>query len=495
MASKTETRAASGPVPLPALARALVAGSLPGELEGFSPADRSSAAAFVLQALSARRPGQPSIAVDTLADSGGRRHMRLAVVNDDMPFLVDSVAAVVSAHGLVIDRLLHPVLPVARDAKGALVSIGGEGARESVIYIETDRADARSRSEIRTMIGQALSDVRQAVADWAELRATMTGDADGLDGEDSALLGWLADNNFTLLGAARFDAAGAFTDGIGIARSKGEDLLSVAARKKALAVFRAGGASLIVVKSNLASTVHRRVPLDLLIVARRTGRKVSGLTNHAGLWTSAALGRSATDIPLLRARLAALQAKYRFDPQGHAGKALAQALSTLPHDVAISIAEADLERLALAAMSIADRPRPKLELVSAPLDRHVFAFVWLPRDELTTARRVAIAQMLADAAGGHLLSWAIELGDGDVAMIRYTIDVRGGALPDAAPLNDRIESMVRGWQPAVEAGLARLFDSGQAARMALRYAGAFPAGYRSGAGPDEPARALLSKRR
>ena len=51
-------------------------------------------------------------------------------------------------------------------------------------------------------------------------------------------------------------------------------------------------------------------------------------------------------------------------------------------------------------MSLADRPRPKLVLAQSILGRHLFAFVWLPRDELTTARRLAIGDMLAEAANG-----------------------------------------------------------------------------------------------
>ena len=39
----------------------------------------------------------------------------------------------------------------------------------------------------------------------------------------------------------------------------------------------------------------------------------------------------------------------------------------------------------MTAMSLADRPRPTLLLVRAILKGHLFAFVWLPRDELTTA--------------------------------------------------------------------------------------------------------------
>ena len=49
--------------------------------------------------------------------------MRLAIVNDDMPFLVDSVAAALAANRIDIHRLLHPVLPVRRDGSGRLTAV------------------------------------------------------------------------------------------------------------------------------------------------------------------------------------------------------------------------------------------------------------------------------------------------------------------------------------------------------------------------------------
>lgn len=475
------------------IAKALASDSLPGELHDFGPKARSAAAEFVLSALKQRKSGTSSLAIDTLVNENGQRQMRLAVVNADMPFLVDSVAAVVASHGIVIDRLLHPVMGIVRDAGGALTDIAVRTAREakaeSVIYIETERADAKTRAEIREMIEANLVDVRHAVTDWEKLTDLMKADAAAMaDPGDAALLNWFANNRFTLLGHAEFGAAGDVNQAIGIARTRAEGLLSLSARKGAMAWFQAGQGAILVVKSNLLSPVHRRVPLDLIIAPRRSGGKITGLSIHAGLWTSAALSTPPQDVPVLTERLTALQAKYKFDPAGHAGKALGHALSTLPRDILISINADDLETLTLTAMSIADRPRPKLDLVAAPLDRHLFAFVWLPRDELTTARRVAIGDMLATAAAARLLNWSIELGDGEVALLRYMLDLReGGTIPATAPLNQRIEAMVRGWQPAVEVSLARIGDRGQAARLALRYAGAFPLGYRTGAGPDEAA--------
>src|SRR3546814_8656472 len=79
---------------------------------------------------------------------------------------------------------------------------------------------------------------------------------------------------------------------------------------------------------------------------------------------------------MLRARLAELMAKFGFDPAGHAGKALAHALTALPHDLLIAFDGESLERLALTSMSITDRPRPKLVTVKSALGRHLFVFVW-----------------------------------------------------------------------------------------------------------------------
>jgi glutamate dehydrogenase len=76
-----------------------------------------------------------------------RRSTRIAIVNDDMPFLVDSIASVLAAHQIDIHRLLHPVLAVRRDGEGRLTEVRWTATpgerRESMIYIEGDRVDAK----------------------------------------------------------------------------------------------------------------------------------------------------------------------------------------------------------------------------------------------------------------------------------------------------------------------------------------------------------------
>ena len=477
-----------------ALAARLTKGALPGELQGFGKTERADAAAFVAATAGQRTSGTAAIALEPLPTIGGgadlRRRMRLAIVNDDMPFLVDSIAGTISAHDVSIDRIIHPVLRVTRDAGGALTQVDDTGTPESMIYIELERADARDRRDLVAALAKSLTDVRAAVGDWSAMQAAMAADAEPLPpGEGAALLKWLLNRNFTLLGHETWISGKTEPSAtLGIARNpQPVPLLAETSRALAIDWFERGGEAPLLLKSSLVSAVHRQVPLDLAVVPVRTGKAITGLSVHAGLWTSAALSAPPQDVPVLRTHLAALEAKFGFDPRSHTGKALTHALAALPHDLITAFPPAALEEVALTAMSLADRPRPKLVLVKSVLERHLFAFVWLPRDDLTTARRVAIGEMLAAAANASLLNWSIAMDD-SVALLRFTIDIRGaGAMPDTALLDARIARMVRGWVPAVEAALGDLVDPARAARLALKHAASFPNGYRGANSPEEAA--------
>ncbi len=484
-----------------ALAARLTKGALPGELQGFGKAEQAEAATFMAATGETRPEGRPVMALEPMAGSDPRRRMRLAIVNDDMPFLVDSIASTIGAHDIVIDRIIHPVVRVSRAADGTLSKVVGTraeegGTPESMIYIELERADARERRALLAALDANLADVRSAVGDWQAMQDRLAADAAALEArgeaEGAALLRWFLDRNFTQLGHENWQD-GTSERPLGIARHDHDvPILAEASRALAMAWFEKGGEAPLLLKSNQISGVHRHVPLDLALVPLRRGKKVTGLSIHAGLWTSAALKAPPQEVPVLRARLAALEAKFGFDPIGHTGKALTHALASLPHDLITAFDVGALEEVALTAMSLADRPRPKLVLVRSTLGRHLFAFVWLPRDDLTTARRVAIGEMVAEAAKGSLLNWSIAMEDGVVAQIRYTIDVRGdGVMPDTAALDARIARMVRGWVPAVEAALAEAVEPARATRLALRHAATFPPAYRSGSSAEEAARDIL----
>ncbi|MDB5726364.1 MAG: glutamate dehydrogenase, partial [Novosphingobium sp.] len=307
-----------------ALAKRLQHEVLPGESR-FTRHELEAAAALVAAAAERRQPGDPILAFETVSD-GERRFTRFAAINDDMPFLVDSVAGVFAARGLPIDRLVHPIVSVVRDKAGRLTGVGDAGTPESIIYLETPRADARTRRDVVAELRASLAAVRAAVSDWPQMQAAMAADAEALeDPEGAELLRWLKDDMLTQLGHVTRRRGGDLHEPLGICRTGGEALLSPASYDQAFEYFAGGGSAPLIVKSNAISTVHRRVPLDVFIVPVIEGGKITALSVHAGIWTSGALAAPPERVPRLRLRLAELMKKRGFAPTSHAGKALIHA--------------------------------------------------------------------------------------------------------------------------------------------------------------------------
>jgi glutamate dehydrogenase len=471
---------------------------LPGE-PLLSPERLDEAAAFVLEAARQRSEGEAALLVRSA--SGTRRCTRIAIVNRDMPFLVDSIASTIAAQGLAIDLLMHPILQVARDAEGRLAGLpakeGADTRPESLIYLETERTDAKARRTLEQELATTLADVRAAVADWPKMRELIGEDADRVDDpEGSELLRWLGGGMLTQLGHVTRRRDGGEAQRLGICRKSARELAADETYDRAFAWFDKGGRSPLIVKANRLSRVHRRVPLDLFVVPVLENGKATALSVHAGIWTSAALATPPEQVPVLRRHLAEIGAEFDFPRDSHDAKALVHALTVLPHDLIIGFSESDLARVATAMMAIADRPRPRLALVMAPLKRHLFAFVWLPRDMMSTTVRLQIQALLERSTGAETLDWSLQIEGGNLAMLRYVLDFRGRASrPDAAAIDAELQDMLRGWSDAVEAALSDLGEAGRAAALAAKYAEAFPPSYRTAYGAAEAAQDIERIRR
>nr|WP_235913132.1 NAD-glutamate dehydrogenase domain-containing protein [Croceibacterium salegens] len=467
---------------------------LPGE-KGLSTAHMAEAAAFLFEAAAQRDADEPSILIRTA--HGDRRFMRVAVVNDDMPFLVDSIAMAIAAQGLAIDLLVHPIVGAVRDAKGKLTALPEDYAgapRESMIYLETARVDAKERRELERALATALADVRAAVQDWPKMRELMAADADRIeDKEGATLLRWLESGMLTQLGHVTRLRDGSRSQLLGICRKSARDLLADDSYDRAFAWFdrqegEPAARAPLIIKANRLSKVHRRVPLDLFIVPLVEDGKVVALSIHAGVWTSAALLTPPDEVPVLRRQLTAMMELFDFPPASHDGKALLHALTTLPHDLVIGFSDRDIARVATAMMALGERPRPRAALVMAPLARHLFAFVWLPRDMLSTEVRLQIQHMLEEETEADTLDWSLVVEGGNLAMLRYVLDFRGHEhTPDGAAIDDRLQHVLRGWSEAVEAELQG-YEAGRAAALAARFGESFPPSYRATYGPAEAAR-------
>jgi glutamate dehydrogenase len=478
----------------------------------------------------ARKAGQAKVRVLPMeapsakrgATPGHRLGLIIEIVNDDMPFLVDSVSAALTQRGIPVLELYHPVVQVNRDGRGRRMALSldadspPKSIAESYMRVEVDGGtDAKTPGQIQKWIETTLADVRVAVADWGKILGKLDATLVDLErnppplpkaeiAEGKALLGWMRQDHFTFLGYREYVyAAGKAQKNFMIAPGSGLGLLRDPRRRIMRSSNRAAIDTapevlefllkpelLMILKANYRSTVHRPVHLDYVAVKRFDGcGRAVGERRFVGLFTSTAYSRNPRDIPYLRRKIQHVMAKSKFDPASHDGKALQNILETYPRDELLQVSEEDLFRIAVGVLALSVRPRIGLFVRWDKFQRFVSCLVYTPRERFNTALRHKYQDILARAFAGRLAVHYTLMGDEPLARLHLIIAIPAGKAPqpDLAELQAELEKAARSWTEDLHDALADHYPPEAAARLARRYVEAFPSAYREA---NSTARAL-----
>ncbi len=476
------------------------------DLERYSPEELAAIAENAWRFLAQRTPGWPKVRLAPAPTTRGV--FVLDIVNDDMPFLLDSVTGELYERALDISLLVHPVFSVERDEAGNLVAFDGtrkdEGRRESFIHIHIDGLeDAAARADVISALEDILADVRVCVQDWQpmlararETIADLRKDPPPLPVEDIAeavqFLEWLAGDNFTLLGARDYAYTNdehalqpIFETGLGLLRRRemrllrrGNQLVTITPE---IREFLEEPRLLIVAKTAVRSRVHRRVHLDYIGVKRfdADGRLI-GERRFCGLFTSTAYTRSTRAIPYLRRKVDNIIRRAGFDPSSHSGKALVNVLETYPRDELFQIDEETLYQFALAILQLDQRPRVRVLPRRDRFDRFVSVLVYVPRDRYDSRIRVAIGDYLAAIFKGRVRAFYPFFPEGPLVRVHFIIGRYEGETPnpDRQILDRAVEEIVRSWVDGLDEAIAAAHEPEPGRALFERYREAFPIDYR-----------------
>ena len=169
-----------------------------------------------------RAPGAAQVRVSTPA---GARAGRTAVeiLASDQPFIVDTVRLTLARAGARARLLLHPLLPIEREADGSVAQLGRAEvgrARESYVYAELAAPlEPRARAALARELEQALADARRVVLDHGPMAERMREHAARIEACAGALSGgaerarslveilrWLESAGFVFRGYRRYAA-------------------------------------------------------------------------------------------------------------------------------------------------------------------------------------------------------------------------------------------------------------------------------------------------
>ncbi len=478
------------------------------DLKGLSGADLDKLVKRAQNFVEKRVPGEIKVSLADSGDSKGEMSARsvLEILNDDMPFLVDSIVNGLSRLGCSVHTVLHPVFAVERDARGKLRKLNApnqasiELTRESYIHIHLDRLfEESARIALLGEIEGTLKEVRAAVVDWQQMRLEVQKRIEILRTERSPLptaivsetidfLNWLLNNRFTFLGTCHYemDKAGGKKrmlptrgSALGVLRLSEHQVIQNAARRDP-SRYKAGYA-VVVEKSDILSRVHRSTVMDYVgLYEFNSAGEVVGELRIVGLFASSAYTEAASTIPLLRRRIDAVMEISGVASGGHSGKGLLNVLETMSRDDLFQIESEQLAPLAMGMWRLQERPRTRLFVRLDHFERYVIAFAFFPRDRFSSDLREKTGRILEARYKGKILEFVPNFGEGTLVRVRFIVSlgVSASQLPDPADVEQEIVNATRGWDDELHELLASDRAAAKDHAVLNKYRNAFPPAYR-----------------
>ncbi len=422
----------------------------------------------------------------------------VASVVDDMPFLVDSIHAVITRHHLGIHLTVHPMLEVRRDAEGRIADIGGrDGVLEAWTMILVDACPAERIAALEAEVAAALNDVRRAAADREPMRrralqlAADVALSSHPQGESAAeFLTWLTRQRFIFLGAARYTRVAD-----GLEPVDGTGLGSLAEPHQPDPPPFDAPELITVLRTDAHATVHRSSRMTCVVVRRfGPGGEIVGEDRLVGLFAAAAYRESATETPLLRVKADEVLSRTGFPNESHAGRAVRAALEQIPRDELFEIATDDLYELTMGIVGLQERHLVRVFAVPEPGNRYVLCLVYFPRSRFSPTSAERIAELVRAAFDGSSVEHDTVVGASALARIDLIIRRRPGSeeQPDIAALEAAIDALTTDWSERLAAELGAAIGPAQATDLLDRLGRGIPVAYRAVTDPAEAVTDLVA---
>ena len=480
---------------------------------------------------------------DLLAGAGDTQLMTSAaatvieILNDDMPYVVESVMGEIHARGLRALLVFHPIFKVKRYGSGRLSAVVGPGDRnwaagdqESYMAVVVETPDAVAVPDLVAALDAVLDDVRSAASDGDAMRARLAqaiaayeampvalgGSADGLSPADVqeavAFLRWLSigksavrsgvtaeanyaarsgaspDANFTLLGMRDYEFVGTeqaadlwpVTNGaLGVLKAPEIMVLRRGADQVQITpeirTFYASPVPLIISKASATSRVRDRAYLDYIGIKRYgPNNTLVGELRLVGLFTPTAYLQPVEAVPVIRQKVRKVLALAQFPADSHSGRTLSDILEQFPRDELFHIEPGTLQAWSMALLDLSLRPRIRVLARRDSFNRYYSVLVFVPRDLYSSVTRERIGRYLAETFNGRVAAFYPYISTSPLVRTQFIIGL-GSSEPRDVP------------DAVLEHDVAELLRTwsdrlgaalaGSKPELAPAYSGAFPAGY------------------
>lgn len=427
----------------------------------------------------------------------------IKIVNDNMPFLVDSIIANIRSHNLTICYYSNSIINVKRknDLIDDICSLGeGEGnTKESVIYIIIKGISDSFVDTLRESLHKTLKAVNYAVKDWkpmlrkldeAKNKLCSLKEADihvpgsySIDQVKDFLI-WLKNDNFVFLG---YQECTPNQEGRLVPKNEENlGLIRVSEEYQNVLIPYAEFGLIDIFRSNLVSIVHRHTYMNCVRISEfdELGKLIKE-RRFFGLFTSVAEVQDIRTIPIVKDKIGIIEKRAGFVVGGHNNKSLIAILQVFSCDELFQSNENELFKICISIMSLAIKPRVKLFLRS--LGNFISCIVLIPMSYASARLMFKIRDILkseinaqdSDIYNHHIIN--------EYDLMKLHIILRVGNLKIADSEVLQIESKLRNisekWEDRFIDNLYNTFSTVE--DIFIRYCSAFPVSYQENCEPKE----------
>lgn len=397
------------------------------------------------------------------ADKRGGHATALLILNQDMPFLVDSIVMAMRRLRLPSRAVLNAVLSVQRTEDGDLIhaakSSAGGALESYVLCLMAEELNPKDLdalvSAIRMAAGDAAVVYRDADALHEKMAAVVATVNDAAQEEVADFLEWAGKEGFETFGYAHYQvvagqrelvreegsALGVLTDkmhpvyGNCLAGIPG-DLETLAARKNTLSV----------VKADAQSTLHRDQQLDFIGVRETDSNgAVQGEHCFVGLFSRAAAASTLQQQPFARGRIKEVLSLAGVRSEGFRAEKFLEILESLPRTEVMEADTAWLAEVCGAVVALYKQPRAKVFARRDVYGRHLNVLIYMPREQYSAHLADALALSLRGISGAREVQVQTMLGEGPLARLYLIATAANMALELDADIQKPLLTTLEGW--------------------------------------------------
>jgi glutamate dehydrogenase len=436
-------------------------------------------------------------------------HTIVEIIVKDMPFLVDSVRMALTRENIASHLLLHSPLKIQRNDDNkisALSNLKGEQASSStktVFFIEIDRqTDVNVIESLKLELISVLSDVSVSVQDWLPIKDKLQEITKSLPSREGVknkseiqetveFLDWLGTDNFTLMGYRQYELTAVKGDyelrgvqgsSLGMMKNSEEEKIRLLSDLPEIARKEAQNEHLLILtKTNSVSRVHRPAYIDYIGIKRfDKDRKVIGEDRFIGLFSSNFYNNSASDIPVLRSKIARIMGKCDFAQGTHAYKAVLNVLETYPRDELLQAQDNELLEVAMGVLQMQERDMCRSFVRKDIYGRFFSCMVYVPRERYNTALRRETQQILAKEFGSQdKVEFTTFFSESILARTHYTVRVADNNIEfNVKDIERNLIEAARTWEDKLQSVLLECAGEATGNDLNRKYSHAFARAYK-----------------